>query len=190
MLMLLWKHRYPTYLLPNFAHTLLLWPYVSCRRTLDIGPWLVAEYKCWIQKKLMARGAWVHKLYALYYSDLKIDRHSFPGDVSLRFWFFKPRHWPAHWHFCCAQECMIGFVYAGESGAEKFIRKVDSKKRFRYRWERCPKKKKSALSKDKIDKSMISSPQIRFLQAHCPHGVRGWYGVVIRECRFILGSLT
>ena len=129
MLMLLWKHRYPTYLLPNFPHTLLLWPYVSCRRTLDIGPWLVAEYKCWIQKKLMARGAWVHKLYALYYSDLKIDRHSFPGDVSLRFWFFKPRHWPAHWHFCCAQECMIGFVYAGESGAEKFIRKVDSKKK-------------------------------------------------------------
>jgi len=150
MLMLLWKHRYPTYLLPNFAHTLLLWPYVSCRRTLDIGPWLVAEYKCWIQKKLMARGAWVHKLYALYYSDLKIDRHSFPGDVSLRFWFFKPRHWPAHWHFCCAQECMIGFVYAGESGAEKFIRKVDSKKRFRYRWERCPKKKKTHWAKTKL----------------------------------------
>jgi len=76
---------------------------------------------------------------------------------------------------------MIGSVYADESEAEKFFRKVDSKKRSRYRWERCPKKKKSALSKDKIDKSMISSPQIRFLQAHCPHGVRGWYGVVIRE---------
>ena len=39
-------------------------------------------------KKLMARGAWVHELYAWYYSDLKLyqDRSTFfPGDVSLRF---------------------------------------------------------------------------------------------------------
>ena len=68
---------------------------------------------------------------------------------------------------------MIGFVYAGESGAEKFIRKVDSKKKISLQVRKVSQEKENALSKDKIDKSMISSPQIRFLQAHCPHGVRG-----------------
>ena len=160
---------------------------------LTLGPGLLRNINAESKKNWWheGRGYTSFMLYIIVIlSFIKIDRHSFPGDVSLRFWFFKPRHWPAHWHFCCAQECMIGFVYAGESGAEKFIRKVDSKKKISLQVRKVSQEKENALSKDKIDKSMISSPQIRFLQAHCPHGVRGWYGVVIRECRFILGSLT
>ena len=99
---------------------------------LTLGPGLLRNINAESKKNWWheGRGYTSFMLYIIVIlSFIKIDRHSFPGDVSLRFWFFKPRHWPAHWHFCCAQECMIGFVYAGESGAEKFIRKVDSKKK-------------------------------------------------------------
>jgi len=76
---------------------------------------------------------------------------------------------------------MIGFVYADEPEAEKFFRKVDSKK-ISLQVRKVSQEKENALSKGKIDKSMISSPQIRFLQAHRPHGLRRRYKAVIGGC--------
>jgi len=53
---------------------------------LTLGPSLLRNINAESKRKLMARGAWVHELYALYYSDLKLyqDRSTFfPGGCEI-----------------------------------------------------------------------------------------------------------
>ncbi|KAJ3569822.1 hypothetical protein NP233_g4804 [Leucocoprinus birnbaumii] len=87
------------------------------------------------------------------------------------FEFFQDR---AFFHSFPGDQCMVGFVYADEAEAKTFFKKVNSKKDLATAKKtptRTKSKKKAAVGKGKIDKSMISGPQSgSFIHGLIRHG--------------------
>ncbi|PPR07859.1 hypothetical protein CVT24_005596, partial [Panaeolus cyanescens] len=80
---------------------------------------------------------WQHELYdGIEFNQDRPFFHSFEGD-----------------------KCMIGFVYADESEAKAFYKKVNNRKVVKSKPAGEKKKKKAGSVKGKIDKSMISGPK-------------------------------
>jgi len=131
----------------------------------------------WIQKKIDGTRGVGTRAFIMIWSFIKID-HPFPRDGS----FYgcgspKSRHWPKHWPFFFAH-CNAWLVLSTLKNQKVFQKNRFEKKRKRKKISlqvrkasqkfipsvhptttTLVKKMKSALSKGKIDKSMISSPQ-------------------------------